>query len=188
MARLPAQRLVTLLTGERGAGKSTVCLRIGELARAAGPGEAGIAGIASRGRYEAGEQAGLDAVDLASGQEWPLASAVERLGGPVIGRFSFSPSGLSRALERLYRAVASGARLIVLDEVGPLEILRREGFYPFLESLRRRPRPDLLLVVRPALLDDLRALFGSARLRVVAVTPENRDALPEDLTRPSRPV
>ncbi len=183
----PAARRVTLLTGPRGAGKSTVCLRIGDLARAAG---IAVAGIASQAVLRQGARIGLDAVDLATGERWQLASAVEPLGGPTVGPFSFSPGGVERALAALNRAVDRTAqpatRLLIVDEVGPLEIARREGFYPFVERLCRLSSPDLLLAVRPALVEPLRTLLGDGRFDVVEVTPDTRDALPERLAAAAR--
>lgn len=173
MRRPPGQRLVTLLTGERGVGKSTVCLRVAELARAAG---LPVAGIVSSCRDPLRNL--LDAVDLLSLQRWPLASTVEPLGGPAVGRFSFSAAGLARALAALEQAAASDAALLVVDEVGPLELSRREGFYPFLERLRALDSPDLLVAVRPSLLSELQGFLAGERQRVLEVTAAAREGLP----------
>lgn len=173
MRRPAGQRQVTLLTGERGAGKSTVCLRVAEMARAAG---LPVAGVASA--YADLQRGRLEAVDLSTSQRWPLASAVESLGGPAIGRFSFSPAGLARALDALQRAAGLDVALLVVDEVGPLELGRREGFYPLLERLRRLDSPDLLVVVRPSLLGELRAFLAGERQSVLEVTASTRESLP----------
>ncbi len=173
MRRPPGQRLLTLLTGGRGVGKSTVCLRVAELARAAG---LPVAGIVSS--YRDPLRNLLDAVHLSTLQRWPLASTVEPLDGPAVGRFSFSAAGLARALAALEQAAASDAALLVLDEVGPLELGRREGFYPFVEQVRRLASPDLLIVVRPSLVDELRAFLAGGLQRVLEVTVGARESLP----------
>ena len=184
--RAPAGRRVTLLTGGRGAGKSTVCLRMGELARGAG---IAVAGIASQGVFRQGARVGLEAVDLATGEHWLLASTVEQQDGPAVGPFSFSLPGLQRALAALDRAldrfvdpaVQPETGLFILDEVGPLEIARRQGFFPVVARLRIASSPDLLVVVRPELVGELRAALGEGRFTVVEVTRDSRDALPERL-------
>ncbi len=184
--RAPASRRVTLLTGARGAGKSTVCLRMGELARGAG---IAVAGIASQGVFRQGARVGLEAVDLATRERWLLASTVEQQDGPAVGPFSFSLSGLQRALAVLDRALdrfaqsaaLPGTGLLILDEVGPLEIARHQGFFPVVARLRITPSPDLLIVVRPELVGELRAALGDGRFTVVEVTRDSRDALPERL-------
>ena len=175
----PAGRRVALLTGERGSGKSTVCLRLRELARGERLSVAGIVSV-----YRDARRLELDAVDLSSLERWPLASAAGPLEGPSVGRFSFSAQGIARALDVLERAAALEAALLVVDEIGPLELTGHEGFYPFLERARTADFPDLLLVVRPSLVDELRALLrseGAGRPPVFEATVDTREALPARL-------
>jgi len=173
------ERPVLLLTGERAAGKSTICLRVAEMARAAG---VPVAGIVSRGIYRGGERIGLEAVDLAAGDSWRLASTIEQLGGPVIGAYSFSPEGLARAIRALEQALERHAGLLVADEIGPLELARHGGFYPFLVRLKKqRSRPDLLIVIRPSLVDDLQRFLGRGPFRVFGATGGTRESLPRSL-------
>jgi nucleoside-triphosphatase len=178
--KAPGERRITLLTGERGAGKSTVCLALARLARAGG---VAVSGVASRSVIRDGGRAGLEAVDLATLASWRLASTLEPLGGPTIGPFSFDPAGLARALAVVEEAAASPAVLLAIDEIGPLELTFHEGFSPALGMLAGRPTPDLLFVVRPSLVETLGALFGRDRPRVVETTAANRDGLPAALLR-----
>jgi nucleoside-triphosphatase len=178
--KAPGERRITLLTGERGAGKSTVCLALARLARAAG---VAVSGVASRSVIRDGGRAGLEAVDLATLDSWRLASTLQTLGGPAIGPFSFDPAGLARALALVEAAADSAATLLAIDEIGPLELTFHEGFYPVLGPLAQRPSPDLLFVVRPSLLDTLAGLFARDRPRVVETTAANRDELPAALLR-----
>jgi nucleoside-triphosphatase THEP1 len=126
-----------------------------------------------------GERIGLEAEALPGRERWLLARTDRRLGGPSCGPFSFSRAGIERAVRHLRDCRASGAVLLIVDEVGPLELDRRLGFYPFLETLRHPAGQTVLLVVRPALVAAAGRLAGSwAAARVVAVTPANRDELP----------
>jgi nucleoside-triphosphatase THEP1 len=171
-------RRVLLLTGERSSGKTTICLRVAEAALGAG---LPVSGIASRGLCRGGRRVGLEAVDLASGAAWPLASLLERLDGPAIGPYSFSAAGLERALGVLERGAEMERGLLIVDEVGPLELERGEGFarlLPRLRALPHQPCPDLLLVVRPSLVAELQASLGEKAGFVTEARPESRDGLP----------
>jgi nucleoside-triphosphatase THEP1 len=144
---------------------------------------------------------GFEAMDVGSGERWPLAytdpSTILRqgsgqgsghrqeLGGPRVGPYSFEPAVLDRALRVLRRAISAGCDLLMVDEIGPLELEQGEGFAPILDLLPVEGPTHTLIVVRPALLDPLLLrLRGAVRrpcrtgFTVFSVTEENRDELP----------
>jgi nucleoside-triphosphatase THEP1 len=151
---------------------------------------------------------GFEAMDVGSGERWPLAHTDpstgsgrgpsttlrqgsgqgsgdrQELGGPRVGPYSFDPAALDRALRVLRRAIAAKCDLLMVDEIGPLELEQGRGFAPILDLIRWRSsrtcsapaeretsfatpeensedslsgeRPmHTLIVVRPALLDPL---------------------------------
>jgi nucleoside-triphosphatase THEP1 len=120
------------------------------------------------------------------------------LGGPRVGPYSFDPAALARALRVLRRAAtlrqaqdaAAGCDLLMVDEIGPLELEQGEGFAPILELLPVEGPTHTLIVVRPALLDQLLLHLretvrpGSPEpsfatpFKVFSVTEENRNKLP----------
>ena len=238
-----------LLTGRRGVGKTTVCQAVAELARRRGyrPG-----GVITPALYNShGVKVGFEAVDVGSGQRWPLALTERELGGPRIGPYSFDPDGLSRALGVLMRAATPGCDLLMVDEIGPLELEQGKGFAPILDlahswssrTARLSPWPEArpegsakscsapaeretspvlspalsvaegacpepvegtaegfatpeenskdslpvegpmhtLIVVRPALLDQLLRHLRGIECTVFNVTEENRDELPRQI-------
>ena len=102
-----------------------------------------------------------------------------------MGPYSFDPAGLARALKALERAISARCDLLMVDEIGPLELEQGEGFAPVLEwlpSAAMESRPTaichLLIVVRPALLDPLRQRLRGTQCTVFNVTEENRHELP----------
>ncbi len=138
--------IVVLLTGEVGAGKSTVCLRLAEAARESG---LGVAGILSRPVYDAlGHKVGIEAVDLWSGEARPLASLASPLGPLRCGPYSFDPSAFAWAERVMAEALARGPDLAILDEVGPLELAQGKGFAPLLGPLLAAPCSVVLVVRR----------------------------------------
>ena len=109
------------------------------------------------------DKVGFEAVDVGSGERWPLARTDAELGGPQVGPYSFDPAALASALRVLRRAAtlrqaqdtAAGCDLLMVDEIGPLELERGEGFAPILDLLPVEGPTHTLIVVRPALLDQL---------------------------------
>lgn len=146
-------RRAVILTGERGVGKTTLCL---EMAR----GRPGFAGIVSPAIVDsAGTKVGFSALCLQTGERWELGRSDADLGGPRYGKYSFSAEGFARAIECLERALQLPDRIVVLDEIGPLEMQQKAGFAPILPLLRDAGR--LLLVTR---LEYCAALAGLLRL------------------------
>jgi nucleoside-triphosphatase THEP1 len=183
-----------LLTGRRGVGKTTVCQAVAELARRRGYRPGGIitpAFYACSADRELGignwksTKVGFEAMDVGSGERWPLAHTDQKMGGPRVGPYSFEPAVLDRALRVLRRAISAGCDLLMVDEIGPLELEQGEGFAPILDLLPVEGPTHTLIVVRPALLDPLLLrLRGAVRrpcrtgFTVFSVTEENRDELP----------
>ena len=128
---------------------------------------------------------GFEAVDVGSGERWPLAHTDQKTGGPRVGPYNFAPAALARALKVLERAISAGCDLFMMDEIGPLELEQGKGFAPILDLLPVEGPTHTLIVVRPALLDPLLLRLRDAVRRpcrteftVFSVTEENRDELP----------
>jgi nucleoside-triphosphatase THEP1 len=125
---------------------------------------------------------GFEAVDVGSGERWPLARTDQELGGPRVGPYSFDPAGLARALKVLRRAATAGCDLLMVDEIGPLELEQGEGFAPILDLLPVEGPTHTLIVVRPAFVDQLllhlRETSFATPFKTFSVTEENRDKLP----------
>jgi nucleoside-triphosphatase THEP1 len=183
-----------LLTGRRGVGKTTVCQAVAELARRRGYRPGGVitpALYACPADWELGmgnwelTKVGFQALDVGSGERWPLARTDPEIRGPRVGPYSFDPAALARALRVLGRAISAGCDLLMVDEIGPLELEQGKGFAPILDLLPVEGPTHTLIVVRLALLDPLLLRLRGAVGRpyrtgftVFSVTEENRDELP----------
>jgi nucleoside-triphosphatase THEP1 len=144
-------------------------------------------GVLSPARLNAGGvKIGIDAVDVATGERRELADYVAG-GGETIGPYTFRQEALAWAIARLEEAVAGGQRggdagLLVVDEVGPLELVHQGGFAAILEPLADPERvPHALVVVRQQYVDVLERLLGRSDTRRFWVDEAQRDALPAQI-------
>ncbi|KAF0108107.1 MAG: Uncharacterized protein FD146_1121 [Anaerolineaceae bacterium] len=147
-----------LLTGPRGAGKTLFCRRFAEHARAAGW-EA--AGLLSPAVFENGVKTGILAENLQTGETRPLASAASRPPFDLqLGDWFFDRAALdwgSRVLED-----SLPCDLLIVDELGPLELLRAAGWASALPALRQTAYRLGLIVVRTELAANARAALPVA--------------------------
>ncbi len=176
--------LVTLVTGERGAGKSTLCSAIAVRARIENRAVCGVVSIAVFDDSE--NKVGVDAIELTSHRRYTLARRDGTLIGSRWSCYSFSDDAFTRCVATTLESIDDGAELLILDEIGPLELLAQKGFVPILRHLEcaRLPR-QTYIVVRPTLLDDMIRFFHGCSDRpiidTVEVTPSNRSQIAQTL-------
>jgi hypothetical protein len=186
----PAFGAVLVLAGARGEGKTSACREAAALAAEAGLSVGGI--VCPSRRDGSGRPLEIEAESLRSGERRLLAS---RDGG--LQPFSFSEGCFAWALALLRAEAASD--LLVLDEIGPLELVLGGGFSPFLDELG--PAPDapradasegglVLLSVRPDLARELEERIAvrlggdaGAGLRRLELDAGSRSSLPSEIVR-----
>lgn len=120
--------MLILLTGEPGVGKSTVLMRLVDMLREEG---ISVGGVVAREVRDAGKgRVGFEFVDVIDGSSARLASlsssTVEAGGGiegPRIGKYSVDLDGCRIAAMMLLRAINSSSKVVVFDEIGPMELL-----------------------------------------------------------------
>ena len=179
-----------LLTGERQVGKTTVCRQVAELARGLGYGPAGV--LTPVVLDEDGLPVARHALMVSDGQQRLLAQANSDLekrnpklskGGPRTGRYSFDAAVLSWVIGRLQGAISQGCALLIVDEIGPLELEQGKGLAPILSDLSAEKLPPLLLVVRPELIGRLQEQLSGIPFRTFTVTQENRQSLADTIIK-----
>ncbi|CAM3156442.1 hypothetical protein SPAN111604_07250 [Sphingomonas antarctica] len=90
----------------------------------------------------------------------------------TIGPYRFRTAAFDWANGRLTAAAKSDSPIIVVDEVGPLE-LRGEGLRPALDTVLARGHGTTILVVRDSLIGQVEALAGGdAEVATVATWPQ----------------
>jgi nucleoside-triphosphatase len=160
-------------------GKSTACRRFVELACQRGVTVGGFLSIALFD--EQGEKEGIKLLDPRTGDERLLASILNPLGGPQVGAYHMSLDTLEWGAGLALKALQEGVGLVLIDEIGPLELSRGEGFAGVLPALYASIDSDCLVVVRPELIDDLERRLKAGQVVRRIVTVDNRDSMPDGL-------
>lgn len=167
---------IVLVTGDRGVGKTYLCRRIVEEAQRLGY---SCAGVLSPAVFEGGEKVGITLVDISSGEKRPLAGVGGDPEGLRWGRYRFVSSTLEWATEVL--GAASPCDLLIIDELGPLELELRQGLVKAFEVMAKCGFSLALVVVRPELVESVKSRLEDKVISVHRVTRSNRDELTMDI-------
>lgn len=150
-----AQAQVIVITGEIGAGKTSWCRELIAHVRQLGM---QVAGLTSPGVFAGGQKIAIDLLDLASGERRRLA---DRLALPDAGsptpNWKFHTETLAWG-DSVLRAI-DGCDLLVIDELGPLELRHNQGWQHALPLLKQGRYRAACVVIRRPLLTAFLAIF-----------------------------
>jgi nucleoside-triphosphatase len=136
-----------LLTGTRGAGKSTFCHALAAHARLQGW---DVAGLLSPAILVGGHKTGILAEDARTGETRPLASSRAQPSFDVpLGDWRFDRTAIdwgNRVLES-----SLPCDLLIVDELGPLELVYQMGWQAALDVLCSNEFQIAVAVIRPEL-------------------------------------
>jgi nucleoside-triphosphatase len=139
---VPDTGRLSIVTGEIGSGKSTRIRQIVDSSRKAGQLVKGLVTEVRNGERWT--------IDLSTGHAWVLAHPNEGQTGLSTPRYVFDEAGLAHANQVLQ--ASRGAEVLVIDELGPLELLRSQGWVEALEILDSRHFDQAFVVIRESLL------------------------------------
>lgn len=165
-------------------GKTTACQRAVDLARARG---LSIAGVISPPVYYGEEKIAILLRDVSMGEERRLARRAGEGDRPTVGRWVFDDEVVAwgnRVLEG-----TPVCDLLVIDEIGPLELEQGAGLTVALDALRAGRFRLAVVSLRPWLAAALETALGRMRLARMALDAENRDQVPSrllDLLQPEQ--
>jgi molybdopterin-guanine dinucleotide biosynthesis protein A len=155
-----------LVVGEPGSGKTSWCREYIGWQRKCG---SSIGGVLCPAIEKHEKRVGSNAFNLLTGQEIPfarLSSYGYFEGGEKVGDYCISRDGISFACSAIKQAVESRCDLVVIDEVGPLE-LNDGGLIAAVELALASPI-DVLIVIRSSLKEALQRHFPEYEFVVVA--------------------
>ncbi len=165
-------RKLFLLTGPPGSGKTTVVIEIAGRLRTKG---IKVGGMTTSEVRQGGARSGFQVTDISSGRAGMLAR-VGNAPGPRIGRYVVNQADLSEVGVKAIENARENADVIVIDEVGPME-LTSPAFVKAVEAALSSTKPVILTLHWKAshpLLDRIRK---EARENLLTVSPENRATL-----------
>jgi len=168
---------IWLLTGPPGVGKSTIVSRVVLRLKSSG---VIVGGCTTLERRAKGVRSGFEVLNLTDGTKGELASLTANL-GPRVGRYRVNLSDLSAiGAAGLFKAAAS-SEVIVIDEVGPMELVSPE-FKRGVRACIDSGKP-ILAVVHERLEDDLLAELREKATETISVTIETREGVADSLAR-----
>ena len=170
-----------VLTGAVHIGKSTVCLKVMHWAQHHHYRVRGI--ITTPLNDSVGSRLGFEIHSLESGERRVLAHVDRDWNGPRVGPFHFDPAALQWGEEIIAQAFGAGCDLLVLDEIGRLELEQATGFRGALQLLASAALPRRLVVVRDTLLDAFRSHVPTVQFTAFGTTKDNRDLVPGEIVR-----
>ena len=170
---------VTLLTGPRGAGKTSCVLKLTAALVRLG---IDVFGVATPKIFSGEDMIGLAVRDLFSSKQIQLARYDDEPGLRQ-GPWRFSPEGIRFANNACDPFRRSG--MAVIDEIGPLE-LRGQGFSTAFNALKAGDYPRALVVVRPDLTDEV-ARFIKGDVALIQWEPRCRELLMKHIERFMKP-
>jgi len=159
------------VTGSLGVGKSTLVAKVTSGTKLR------VGGVLARDRRYKDRRTGFELLDLSTGMVGILAD--ESGDGPQLGKYRVHLDDLdligAQAVEN-----ALGCDLIVVDEVGPME-LSSHRFVLAVEKAIASPKPMLVVLHQWSNHRLAKKIRGS--FRVLTVTRENRDSLADEIAK-----
>lgn len=158
--------LLFIVTGSRGAGKTTFCARLVDAAREAGW---ETTGVLSRPVFEGSMRTSIEAQDLRGGDTRPLAVRSEQP-TPGTKHWKFDNAAIDWCNQVF--AVSTPTDLLVVDELGPLEFEQESGFQSGIAAVDTQDYAIALVVVRAEMLGPAMLRWPDANL-VEIDTPDD---------------
>jgi nucleoside-triphosphatase THEP1 len=170
---------IILLSAPRRSGKTTACQSFIDRARRAG---LRIGGILAPARHDqAGHKVGIDVHCLLTGETRILGTIVPIAKRRTVGHYQFDETTMQWAVEQVLHALQTPIDVVVIDEIGPLELLQRHGFAPALDCLPLARAANAILLVRSELLEYLQEMLTDLQPVTITMIQETRDQLPARL-------
>ena len=170
---------ILILTGEIEAGKTTLCTQVADLAQEQG---VDLAGVISPPVFRDEQKVAIDIIDLRSGERRRLAECTGGENrGPRTRRWHFYQETVSWGNQVLRSAVP--CQLLIVDELGPLELERGEGWMDALEVLDRGEYQQSLVVIRAHLVEAVRSRWPGCEIFHFSSRMRGRDTAQELYSR-----
>ena len=172
---LPAR--ILLVTGPPGSGKTTLIQHIYDHYSKLG---VSVVGIITR-EYRVGEErAGFKLRNLGTGEEGWLARK-QGGSGPKIGQYNVDSKDLERiGVAALLNAMRENARLVLVDEIGPMEMTSR-AFRTAISQLLASGKATVATLRHDSRYPEVEEARRTVDTRTILVTLANRENIPQEI-------
>jgi nucleoside-triphosphatase THEP1 len=174
---------IVILTGPPGSGKTTTCCQLADLARRRG---LDCAGLVCPARFHKSRKVGIDVLNLRTGESRPLAEADQLPSALRTQGYRFDAE--TTAWGAAVLAAACPCDLLIVDEIGPLELERGQGWVNALDVLGADSFRLAVVVVRPHLLNTFEQAMGRQSLRRFMLPVPAGDDLLNTILSPIYPL
>jgi nucleoside-triphosphatase THEP1 len=147
---------VYIVTGSKSEGKTTFVKKLSDELK---KNEISVGGILSERVMNGSVTEGYDLVDIETGRKEILLRVNEEIWPDKIGKFRINPEGLKFGLSILDPQKQNGNKLVIIDEVGTLE-LSDKGWADRLQELIRFSGNHILITVRDTHVEDVIRKWG----------------------------
>ena len=173
---MPAARI--FLTGEPAIGKTTAVRRI--MAELEDRGLR-VGGMISGEIRKSGKRVGFQLEDLATHRIGMLAHISERRpGSPVVGSYAINLNDLENIGAASIRSAIANSDLVVVDEIGPME-LKSEEFVQAIRSALESRKHFLGTLHKRCSHPLVNSIRSNSDYRIVEVTHMNRERVPSEI-------
>ena len=138
-----------------------------------------VAGLLSLPVYDDTARVAILLHEVATGQERILARANGSGEGQHVGIWTFEPDVLGWGRNIL--ASLPDYDLLIIDEIGPLEIEMGQGLTNTMEVLKEVGHGVAVVTIRPSLVQALKSCLGRQEISIISLTRENRDDIPSTI-------
>jgi len=164
---------IILLTGELQSGKTTLCLDIYQLARET---NLRVGGLISPAVFKGDKKIAIDVLDLKGGIRKRLAELrTSHESDLETQRWSFDPEAVDWGNKMLLEAVPCD--LLLIDELGPLEFQRGEGWVNGFSVVDSGEYQAAVLVIRPSLVEQAVRRWSDLRIINIDHSPLDPDLI-----------
>jgi nucleoside-triphosphatase THEP1 len=176
------RRDIFILTGDVDEGKTATARRIVDRLKDSGMNIQGL--LSTKNRDYPGKH-DYHIKDIVSGEKALLCSQSSAQGSIKTGRFYFSEEGLTFGRNILLQSLDHPTDLIVIDELGPLE-LKDKGWTPAIEQLLTKSKVPHLWIVREKLVNIIMRKWHIGDVRVFNIKEDSVEVIIEEIQRQLR--
>lgn len=134
-----------------------------------------MAGVLTLPLLANGAKIAMEVEDVGTGERRALAEGAAIGEGTANLAWKFDAAGLEWGTQVL--RAATPCDVLVIDELGPLELIHDEGWGIAMDLLQAGNYRDALVVVRPGLLENFQTRLKHLDVQVFIVTPSDREEL-----------